>query len=64
MVEWLFNWSGIGLHLLEAVSKRDAETASYLLASIGLTMLVINTTLKVAMRYIDPRLSESEEVVS
>ncbi len=64
VVEWLFNWSGIGLHLLEAVSKRDAETASYLLASIGLTMLVINTTLKVAMRYIDPRLSESEEVVS
>ena len=64
VVEWLFNWSGIGLQLLEAVSKRDAETASYLLVSVGLTMLMINTAVKVAMRHIDPRLAEAEAVIS
>ena len=64
VVEWLFNWSGIGLQLLEAVSKRDAETASYLLVSVGLTMLLINTVVKIVMRHIDPRVAESESVIS
>jgi len=64
VVEWLFNWSGIGLRLLEAVSKRDAETASYLLVSVGLTMLLINTGVKIAMRHIDPREAASDAVIS
>ena len=64
VVEWLFAWGGVGAVLLEAVTSKDAELASYLLISIGLTLLVVNTIVKVIISKVDPRLSEGETAVS
>ena len=64
VVEWLFNWSGVGFRLLEAVAQRDAWLGSYLLVSVGVSFLLINTAVKVAMQHLDPRLADAGAVVS
>ncbi len=64
IVEWLFNWGGVGVRLLDAAADRDAEMASYFLVSIGITFLVLNTVVKVIIRRVDPRLNEAGAAVS
>ena len=64
IVEWLFNWGGIGSRLLDAAADRDAEMASYMLVSVGITFLVINTVVKVFINRIDPRVAEAGGAVS
>ena len=64
VVEWLFAWGGVGFMLLESVSSRDAAMTSYLLVSLGVTLLVINTVVKVIINKVDPRVSEGETAVS
>ena len=64
VVEWLFGWQGVGLKLLDAMATRNAEMASYLLVSVGVTFLLVNTALKAAMNRLDPRLTEAGMVVS
>lgn len=55
VVEWLFQWYGIGFRLLEAVSSRDAELAGYLIGSLGVTLVLITTIIRVIMHKFDPR---------
>ena len=64
VVEWLFNWGGMGYWLLESASKRDPELASYLLVFVGVTFLIINTIVKVAIRQLDQRLISTDGAIS
>ncbi len=64
IVEWLFNWGGIGTRLLDAAADRDAEMASYMLVSVGITFLLINTFVKVIINRVDPRVAEVGGAVS
>ena len=64
VIEWLFNWSGVGFYLLESVLARDSLLASYLLVSIAVTVFLINTLIKLAIRQIDKRITEVDAVVS
>lgn len=64
VVEWYFSWGGIGFRLLEAVGSRDAALASYLLVTIGVTLLLINTFIKIVIQRLDRRLERVEATVS
>lgn len=64
VVEWYFSWGGIGFRLLEAVGSRDAALASYLLITIGVTLLVINTVIKIFIQRFDRRLAPADATVS
>jgi peptide/nickel transport system permease protein len=60
VIEWLFNWNGVGFHLLQSVLERDTLLASYLLIFIAVTMFLVNTVIELAIRQIDRRLPEIE----
>ena len=64
VVELLFSWYGVGFWLVDAVEDRDPLLASYLLASIGVTIVLVNTAIRAAIRRFDPRLAEPETAVT
>ena len=64
VVEWLFVWRGLGFKLLEAVGEHDAVRASYILVSIAVTVVILNTVVKGVIRRVDPRSAEQEAVIS
>ena len=60
VVELLFSWYGVGWRLVDAVGDKDPWLASYLLASIGVTIVLVNTAVRAAIRHFDPRVLEPE----
>ena len=64
VVEWLFVWRGLGFKLLEAVDGHDAVRASYILAAIAVTVVILNTVVKAVIRRVDPRSAEQEVAIS
>ena len=64
VVEWFFSWGGVGFRLLDAVGRRDAALASYLLIAIGVTLLLINTAIRVIIHRVDSRLAKADETVA
>jgi peptide/nickel transport system permease protein len=58
VVEFFFDWPGLGRRLLEAIDARQASAVAALACSLGLTFLMINLALDVAYRVVDPRLRE------
>lgn len=64
VVEWFFSWGGVGFRLLDAVGRKDAALASYLLIAIGVTLLLINTAIKVVIQRVDGRLAHADATVS
>ena len=64
VVEWLFVWRGVGFKLLEAVNDHNAVRASYILVSIAVTVVILNTVVKAVIRRVDPRGAEQETVIS
>ena len=64
VVEWLFVWRGLGFKLLEAVDGHDAVRASYILAAIAVTVVILNTVVKAVIRRVDPRSAEQEAAIS
>ena len=60
IVEFLFSWPGVGRQFFEHVLKRDAQTASFLLASVGVTLVLLNAAVEVINRWLDPRLRRIE----
>ncbi|MGD8625799.1 MAG: ABC transporter permease [Anaerolineae bacterium] len=59
VVEFFFEWPGIGRRLLQAIDTRQTTTVVVLAAALGLTFLLINLALDVAYRIIDPRIGEA-----
>ncbi len=58
VVEFFFNWPGMGRRLLEAINTRQTPVVVALASALGLTFLLINLLLDVAYRIIDPRVRE------
>jgi peptide/nickel transport system permease protein len=58
VVEFFFNWPGMGRRLLEAINTRQTLVVVTLASAMGLTFLMINLLLDVVYRIIDPRVRE------
>jgi peptide/nickel transport system permease protein len=58
IIEFFFLWPGMGLLMLEAIDKRQTELVVSLALALGLTFLIINLTLDISYRFIDPRVRE------
>ncbi|MGD9092299.1 MAG: ABC transporter permease [Anaerolineales bacterium] len=58
IVEFFFLWPGMGLLMLEAIDKRQTDLVVSLALALGLTFLIINLTLDILYRFIDPRVRE------
>ncbi len=56
VVEFFFNWPGLGKRLIEAINNRQPEAVAALALTLGLTFLLVNLLLDVMYRLIDPRL--------
>ena len=59
VVEYFFDWPGLGVRLLEAIRLGQTELVVTLALALGLTFLGINLLLDIAYRLIDARLRES-----
>ena len=59
MVEFFFNWPGMGRRLLEAINTRQTPVVVALASALGLTFLFINLLLDIAYRLVDPRMREA-----
>jgi len=58
VVEYFFDWPGLGERLLEAIRQGQTDLVVTLALALGLTFLGVNLLLDVAYRIIDPRLRE------
>lgn len=58
VVEYFFNWPGLGNRLLEAIGAGQTNLVATLALALGLTFLGINLLLDVTYRIIDPRIRE------
>jgi len=58
VVEFFFNWPGVGRRLLEAINTRQTPVVVALASALGLTFLLINLLLDIAYRLVDPRMRE------
>jgi ABC-type dipeptide/oligopeptide/nickel transport system permease component len=58
VVEFFFNWTGVGFTLLKAIARRDDNLTTLLLLCLGALFVLINIVLEVVYRLIDPRLRD------
>lgn len=61
VVEYFFEWPGVGLMLLEAIQVGSAPLVTDLIVSLGLLFLLINLAIEVVYPLLDPRLKEQED---
>ena len=59
VVEYFFDWSGVGLALLEAIGLGMVPLVTDLIVSLGLLFLAINLGLEFLYPLLDPRLREA-----
>jgi len=62
VVEYYFNWPGLGATLLDGIRNRDTSLVLGLALALGLTFMLINLMLDIAYRLIDPRLREANMI--
>lgn len=55
IVEFFFVWPGMGVRLLQAINQRQATVVVALALALGLTILLVNLSLDVLYRIVDPR---------
>ena len=60
IVEYIFNWPGIGLRLLEAIHQQDTNTVVGMTLPLVLLFVLVNLILEVLYLLVDPRLRSSE----
>ena len=58
VVEFFFNWPGIGLRLLQAINNGETTVAVALAAALGLSFLLLNLFLDILFWLVDPRIRE------
>jgi peptide/nickel transport system permease protein len=62
VVEYFFAWPGLGLRLLEAIQDHQGRLVVTFALSLSLTIQLINLSLDVLYRIIDPRLRNDNEM--
>jgi len=60
IVEYIFNWPGIGLKLLTAIQVQDTTTVVGMTLPLVLLFVLVNLLLEVLCPLIDPRLRDAE----
>ncbi len=60
IVEYIFNWSGVGEELLTALQTQDTTTVIGMILPLALLFVLVNLLLEVVYRLIDPRLRVQE----
>jgi len=58
VVEYFFAWPGLGLRLLEAIRDHQSRLVVTMALTLGLTVQLINLSLDLIYRVIDPRLRD------
>jgi ABC-type dipeptide/oligopeptide/nickel transport system permease component len=61
VVEYFFNWPGIGFHTLAGISNQQTEVVVSLAFALGLTFLLVNLMLDISYQLIDPRLRTADD---
>jgi peptide/nickel transport system permease protein len=64
IVEYIFNWSGIGQKLLEAIQSQDTVTAVGMVLPLAVLFILVNILLEILYPIIDPRLRTHEAGVA
>ena len=60
IVEYIFNWSGVGQGLLAAIQAQDATTVVGMVLPLALLFVLVNLLLEVLYLIVDPRLRVKE----
>ena len=60
IVEYIFNWSGVGEELLTAIEAQDTTTVIGMILPLALLFVLVNLLLEVIYQLIDPRLRVKE----
>jgi len=60
IVEYIFNWPGIGLRLLKAIQAQDTTTVVGMILPLILLFVLVNLLLEMLYPLVDPRLRASE----
>jgi peptide/nickel transport system permease protein len=60
IVEYIFNWPGVGLGLLMAIQDHDTVTVISMVLPLALLFILVNLLLEILYRLVDPRLRGGE----
>jgi ABC-type dipeptide/oligopeptide/nickel transport system permease component len=60
IVEYIFNWSGVGEELLAAIQAQDTTTVIGMVLPLALLFVLVNLILEVLYLFLDPRLRVKE----
>jgi peptide/nickel transport system permease protein len=60
IVEYIFNWTGVGQGLLEAIQVQDATTTVGMILPLALLFVFVNLLLEALYLVVDPRLRAKE----
>jgi peptide/nickel transport system permease protein len=63
IVEYIFNWPGVGQGLLDAIQTQDATTVVGMVLPLALLFVLVNLLLEVLYLIVDPRLRVKEAAV-
>jgi peptide/nickel transport system permease protein len=63
IVEYIFNWPGVGQGLLDAIQTQDATTVVGMILPLALLFVLVNLLLEVLYLIVDPRLRVKEAAV-
>lgn len=61
VIEWVFNWPGIGILLFDAVLNRDVPVLQVLFLIVAIWIIVGNYIVDIMYTVIDPRITYEEE---
>jgi ABC-type dipeptide/oligopeptide/nickel transport system permease component len=60
VVEWLFNWQGMGLALILAIQRGEPHTVSWLLLLLAMMLFLLEKATRMAIAKVDPTTSGPE----
>jgi peptide/nickel transport system permease protein len=60
IVEYIFNWSGVGQELLEAIQAQDTTTVVGMILPLAVLFVLVNLFLETLYLFVDPRLRVKE----
>ncbi|MDY7079567.1 MAG: ABC transporter permease, partial [Chloroflexota bacterium] len=60
IVEYIFNWSGVGEELLTAIQLQDTTTVIGMVLPLAFLFVIVNIFLEILYRIVDPRLRTKE----